>query len=251
MGTGSRFGEGQYVNVDLETLEFNAVGGTASVTGFGDFVRVCFSLAAVSSGTGLAGVIVFITSLASGRFPTTVASGTIEFSWLQVKVGALINDPPILQTSGLAATRTAVAQSVGGLVLPPAIEARSRFRILAEPGAGTFRRVFSINNGTTSNAADVYINGTSNIRLFARSAATTVVDGGPASQLQIGRYYELVARYKANDFQLLLDDALIFSVASGAMPIGLNRVQFGNNAENLAAGTLNGEIANFSLREAA
>ena len=36
-----------------------------------------------------------------------------------LKLGADINDPPILQTSGLAATRTAVAQSVGGLNLPP------------------------------------------------------------------------------------------------------------------------------------
>ena len=183
--------------------------------------------------------------------PSVTNTGYCDVWFGNILAAPDINDPPILQTTGLPATRTAVAQSVGGLVLPPAIEVRSRFRINAEPGAGTFRRVFSINNGGTSNAADVYINGTRNIRLFARSAATTVVDGGPASQLEIGRYYDLVARYQADAFSLSLDGVPVFSATSGGMPVGLNRIQFGNNAEFLSARTLNGEIANLSIREAA
>jgi hypothetical protein len=190
----------------------------------------------------------------SGLYIFFSAAGDVDFTVRiavpNLKLGRDINDPPILQTTGLPATRTLVNPSVQ-ITPPPAFEVRSRFRIIAEPGAGTFRRVFSVNNGSTSNAADVYINGTRNIRLFARSGGTTVVDGGPASQLEVGRYYDLVARYQTDAFSMSLDGVPIFSDTSGAMPVGLDRIQFGNGVELLDARALNGEIANLSLREAA
>lgn len=181
----------------------------------------------------------------SGVGPGAAAAGlNIEVLGLSIQAGAYVNNPPI-DNGNLPATRTAVAQRVGGLVLPSAFEVRGRFKLSALPPVVS--RVFSLTaSADATREHAVYVGTTGVVKLLNRDGTANAEFG--TRVIAIGEVVDFVARFKANDYSLTINDNAAEVDTSGAMPAGVNQLGLGYRIVD-AAGSLNGEIANLSIRE--
>ena len=187
----------------------------AFVTNAGPAMSFGATLAETRGSAAMSATVNQVRPLASFTWPNlATATFVVRFAAPNLKLGPDINDPPILQTSGLPATRTAVAQSVGGLgsiLTPPYVlyveadmpAADGVTQVLATvgTGAGTNRMLLA---RTTSNPARVVMgNG-------GAPPARDFPDKGGARTLK------LAARVGPGGFQASCDGVL--STFSGGTP---------------------------------
>lgn len=145
--------------------------------------------------------------------------------------------PPIV-TTGLAATRTAVGQSVGGLVLP------SAFTVIATQGAvpnvasagGGFPRVFSLSNGA-GNYFDIYRNAGSSFAITAQigdgASAPTISTIQTTGRIRVaGSFEDGVGRLSANGLSAV-------STAGTLNTASLHTLYLQNRADGLRPGNSN------------
>lgn len=147
--------------------------------------------------------------------PPATATNGVTFYYSEVSAGPDLRGPPIW-TTGLAATRTAVAQSVTGLVLP------SEFTVVAEANipivpSGMGNRMLLSGGSNFSDCWSLSRRDVSNgWQALVRVGGVSVFDAifGVLSAGSI----KMAARIKANDFRAAANGVLSGLDASGGVP---------------------------------
>lgn len=169
---------------------------------------------------------------------------TVELS-VNFKLGSAINDPPILQTTGLPATRTAVAQSVGGLVLPPVFTVIAEADIPHAPdglgahtlvsGGSTFSDCWSLTRRDVSGGWQA----------FVRAGGVTQFD--VIFGLLFSGPVKMAARIEANNFRVAMNGTLSGLDTNGSVPTTSN-VRFGSSSwAGAGSDALNGVVSRVSI----
>lgn len=170
----------------------------------------------------LSGIIGTATSVQFQFFPTPSDTSLDRLAgnfWAwgpNLKTGANISDPPILQTTGLPATRTAVLPTVSGLALPSGdFDIEQEF--VTGP-SGVSRRIFEYHNGT-QNERIAITHGTNNTL-----AAAIIVDGTPfgigtsSAVIPSGVHTSTSLRRRGGFWQFIVDGAQVGADTACGVP---------------------------------
>jgi hypothetical protein len=163
-------------------------------------------------------------TVSSGIGPdSTVVGEDVEVLGLSIQAGAYVGNPPI-DNGNLAATRTAVAQSVGGLVLPSGdfdIE-----QTLVTGPAGTSRRYFEYHNATDDER--ILIRQATNDTLIASlvigGSVTNI--GSASSALASNTEVHAEIQRRGSDWRFAVNEAQVGADTAAGMP-AVNAVIFG------------------------
>ena len=186
----------------------------------------------------------YITFASTAAVPIAVR---IRFYAPNLKLGADINDPPILQTTNAAATRGNPSMYINapGLLVPP-FAVVARFKTANAVAASEFRRVFSINDGTTANLCDVYLNSGQVVRALSLTGGVQQADFGSRT-FSPGALAKVAVRLKTDSIGISVNGLAVESDNSATLAAQYPRIQFGDNAENLPNRKLNGAITRFQI----
>ena len=152
-------------------------------------------------------------------------TGSTVFWAPNIKPGPDINDPPILQTTGLPATRTAVAQSVGGLVLPSGdFDIEQEFKI---GPLGAQRRPFEYHNGTDDERLIVIQNSSGGLFASVVISGVSTQIGSTAAPLPAGANTLASLQRRGGNWRFAVNEAQVGGDLSAGVP-AVNAVTFGH-----------------------
>ena len=234
---------------ELWIAERNAGGGLLTTNSLNLKPLVGASLGLVTSSATL--------SQASTAFvqPTlrfSVANGetydfTIRIAAPNLKLGANIGDPPILQTTNAAATRGNPAMYINApSLLNAPFTVQVWFKSANVVAASEFRRPFSIDDGTTSNICDIYLNPGQAVRAFVLTGGVLQADFGTRT-FTPGALVKAAVRFKTDSVAMSVNGLAVESDTSATLAAQYARIRFGANVEGLPARYLNGAIQRFRI----
>lgn len=244
-GSGTCFGTTQCVNFSLSGAGsvLQALGGAVGTIkpGPNGFYVCSITVAAITTGTGTAVAVAFITSDTDARLPNiTGTSRTLILDHHQAEVGAFPTS--IIPTSGAAATRAADVATVSSVTWFNQNEGT----FMAEGDhtwvTGSANKLWHMDDGSASNR--IYSDAT------AASSRSGNVDVGGATQAAIvsaysganGVPHRHCLAYKANQFNASANGVAGTPDTTGSVPTALSTLRLGNSVSGSAASCLNGHI---------
>lgn len=151
----------------------------------------------------------------------------IKINLIQLETGTVATSPII--TYGAAVARAADIPSMLGALFPLSSSEGTIFVEVVTPSsitASTDARPASLNDGTTSNRAFMYA-GVGGLKFGVRSGGSNSADIN-AGSIAPSTTYKMAAAYAVNDFAASLNGGAVVTDASGAAPVGLNRLHIGH-----------------------
>lgn len=236
-----------------------SVAGIGSVLAYGDIFAGAGYAATLNFGSILSKIVASPTPVRMGGQATIAAAGAtgiqayiavasasaaavsarIRFYAPNLKLGANINDPPILQTTNAAATRGNPSMYINapGLLVPPYtiqawanLSATGGILVVASDGTTANRVQLERSSG---NGATMQVNGGT-----GGSGPTVPGKGG-------ARLLKMAGRVRATEYALSVDGAAPLISSGVTPPSGLSQIRFGANPGGV--GILNGAIQRFQI----